>query len=159
MNYWLAGYPPGDRLEPWIYLSNSSFWGRVTMWCGDLCFFADFGRFSVIFGQKLAVFIFFDKEEEVRFLSGFFPRALARCALAKEVFGGKRTSRGGQYKSPRFLHVFYHTNPPFCTLIQQFHFEKVEKKKGGHAALYIVALFIAHDRRMVQTRHPFGSKC
>ena len=72
MNYWLAGYPPGDRLEPWIYLSNSSFWGRVTVCCGDLCFFANFGQFSVIFGQKLPVFIFFDKEEEVRFLSEFF---------------------------------------------------------------------------------------
>ena len=69
MNYWLAGYPPGDRLEPWIYLSNSSFWGRVTVCCGDLCFFANFGQFSVIFGQKLAVFIIFDKEEDVRFCS------------------------------------------------------------------------------------------
>ena len=30
------------------------------VWCGDLCFFADFGRFSVIFCQKLANFDFFD---------------------------------------------------------------------------------------------------
>ena len=50
-------------------LSDSSFWA---VWCRDLCFFVDFGRVSVIFGQKLAVFIFFDKEKKVRFLSEFF---------------------------------------------------------------------------------------
>ena len=48
--------------------------GHRSLGCGlATCWIlADFGRDSVIFGQKWAVFIFFDKEEEVRFLSGFF---------------------------------------------------------------------------------------
>ena len=95
MNYWLAGYPPGDRLEPWIYLSNSSFWGRVTVCCGDLCFFADFGRVLVIFGLKLAVFELFDDDKKVRFCSDFFYRGLWLPAdSVKRVSGASEQIEG-----------------------------------------------------------------
>ena len=46
--------------------------GRVSVWCRPFSILGDFGRVSVIFGQKLAVFIIFDKEKKVRFLSELF---------------------------------------------------------------------------------------
>ena len=58
-------------------------------------FFADFGRFSVIFGPKLAVFIFFDKEEEVRFCSEFFYPGLWLAAhWLKRVSGASEQIEG-----------------------------------------------------------------
>ena len=87
--------------------------GRVTVWCRDTRILANFGQFSVIFGQKLAVFIIFDKEKRSNFFGIIVRRALARRALRTMVFGGKRTNRGRQLKSPRFLQVFLPYKPTF----------------------------------------------
>ena len=95
MNYWLAGYPPGDRLEPWIYLSNSSFWGQGYCVPRRPLFFADFGRVSVIFGLKLAVFELFDDDKKVRFCSDFFYRGLWLPAdSVKRVSGASEQIEG-----------------------------------------------------------------
>ena len=112
----------------------------------------------MIFGQKLAVFIFFDKEKKVRFLSELFYPVLWLAAHWVKWFSGASEQIEGVKKNRQdSCTCFYHTNTPFCTLCQQFHFEKVEKK-GGHAASYIAALFMTLDRRIVRARQCFGAK-
>ena len=71
LNDWLAA--AGYHISPATGLNHGSLWNFI-LGCvvPRPLFFADFGRFSVIFGPKLAVFTFFDEEKKVRFLSGFF---------------------------------------------------------------------------------------
>ena len=107
---------PGEddiMVDTWLSLGFAVVGGRVTVWCRDTRILANFGQFSVIFGQKLAVFIIFDKEKRSNFFGIIVRRALARRALRTMVFGGKRTNRGRQLKSPRFLQVFLPYKPTF----------------------------------------------
>ena len=81
--------------------------GHRSLGCGlATCWIlADFGRDSVIFGQKPAVFIFFDKEKKVRFLSGFFILGLRLAAHKLKWFSEASEQVEGVNK----------TRPDFCT--------------------------------------------
>ena len=75
--------------------------GRVTVWCRDLWILGDFGQFSVIFGQKLAVFGFFDKEDKVRFISEFFYAGLWLAEHCAKRFSGASEQIEGVNKTPQ----------------------------------------------------------
>ena len=89
------------------------------------------------------------------FVRNYCTQGFGLPSTAYNGFQEQANKSRASIKIAKILTCFYHTNTPFCTFSQQFHFEKLNKIRGD-AASYVTALFMTLDRRMVQTRHPFG---
>ena len=89
----------------------------------------------MIFGQKLAVFIFFDKEKMVRFLSEFFYPVLWLAAHWVKRFSGASEQIEGVKKIPKIrARGFTMQTHIFALCTGSFTLKKLKKNKWGLAA-------------------------